>query len=53
MSVERDRMCLICMDCNLSSTISLFNKKNRRKTETCLNYEKLTNLQVNKQVKQK
>lgn len=41
-----DRMCLICMENNLTSTIALYNKKNRQKTQTCVSFEALTNLEV-------
>lgn len=41
-----DRMCLICMENNLTSTITLHNKKNREKTQICLTFEAFTNLRV-------
>ena len=46
MSFSCENLCRSCMEVTQSGSVLLFNKKKKRKTQICLNYEEICNLKV-------
>ncbi|XP_070503131.1 zinc finger protein 260-like [Chironomus tepperi] len=46
MSFSCENLCRSCMEVTQSGSVLLFNKKKKKKTQICLNYEEICNLKV-------